>query len=74
MKTIIKNTKTVEEYKQLKKFIETTAKVFAENHKKAFAAWKNGEISKVWIDSNSNICIEYESGKWWHYNEKGEWW
>ena len=21
-----------------------------------------------------SMLIEYENGKWWHYNEKGEWW
>ena len=74
METVIKHTKTIAEYKQLKEFMENTAKTFAENHKQAVEHWEHGEISKVWIDANSNICIEYNSGSWWHYNNKGEWW
>lgn len=35
--------------------------------------WKEGKISRVWREGE-NICIEYESGNWWHYDEKGEWW
>ncbi|WP_167955612.1 hypothetical protein [Anaerosporobacter faecicola] len=43
-------------------------------HRKAFEHWNEGEIVKVWIDTSGNTCIEYESGNWWHYNERGEWW
>ena len=32
------------------------------------------EPVKAWFDFEGNFCIEYESGKWWHYNDKGEWW
>jgi hypothetical protein len=56
------------------KHTENIAKIFAEKHKKACETWENGDISKVWVDSNKNICIKYANGKWWHYNEKGEWW
>ena len=43
-------------------------------HKEAVENWTEGEPVKVWFDMNDDLCIEYESGKWWHYNEKGEWW
>ena len=43
-------------------------------HKAAWENWPNGEPVKSWFDAEGNICIEYESGKWWHYNEDGEWW
>ena len=36
--------------------------------------WPNGEPVKSWFDAEGNIYIEYESGKWWLYNEDGEWW
>ncbi|MGN9019953.1 hypothetical protein ACTM9B_13125 [Lachnospiraceae bacterium HCP1S3_A10] len=45
-----------------------------EQHKAALENWQNGEPEKTWFDSKGNLCIEYENGKWWHYNEKGEWW
>lgn len=74
MHTVIKGTKSIEEFKQVKATMETLAKEMSENHKKAWEHWREGEITKVWFDSDNNLCIEYESGNWWHYNEKGEWW
>ena len=35
-------------------------------HRKAFDTWDNGNIDKVWLDDNKNICIKYTSGKRWH--------
>lgn len=74
MHTVIKHTKTIEEYKQMKSFLEEKAKEHFENHKQVFENWQEGEIEKIWLDAEGNICIEYESGNWWHYNDKGEWW
>ena len=72
--TIIKSTKTVAEFKAVKEKMEKlTAKCY-DRHKQAFENWSEGEPVKVWFDFEGNLCIEYESGKWWHYNEKGEWW
>lgn len=74
MKTIVKHTKSIEEFlikqKQMK---EQTEKCY-QHHKESLQQWNEGEPVKTWFDSNDNICIEYESGNWWHYNEKGEWW
>lgn len=74
MHTVIKGTKTVEEFKELKAYLEQRATEHYEEHKKAFENWREGNIDKVWIDKDGYICIQYESGEWWHYNEKGEWW
>lgn len=74
MHTVIKGTKTIEEFKELKAYLEQRAAEHYSSHKKAFEKWREGDISKVWIDNAGNICIEYESGNWWHYNEVGEWW
>lgn len=52
---------------------EQTEKCY-QHHKESLQQWNEGEPVKTWFDGNGNICIEYESGKWWHYNEKGEWW
>lgn len=74
MNTVIKGTKTIEEYKNLKSLMEQRAKACYENHKRSSEHWSEGEIAKVWIDGYGNLAIEYESGRWWHYNEQGEWW
>ncbi len=45
--------------------------------------WAHGKPKKVWLSTDTKennsldgvvICIEYEDGSWWHYNETGEWW
>lgn len=47
-------------------------------HKKAVENWNYGQIKKTWRDKAGNVCILYESGKWWHYKETVngniEWW
>ena len=72
--TVIKGTKTIAEFKELRKKMEHLTEVYFNNHKSAWENWENGEPVKAWWDSDGNLCIEYESGKYWHYNEKGEWW
>lgn len=74
MHTVIKSTETIAEYKKLKAYMEQRATAHYESHKKAVENWQEGDISKVWIDGDGVLCIEYESGKWWHYSEAGEWW
>ena len=74
MHTIIKGTKTVSEFKKVRTKMEQLATQAFESHKKASGEWKEGGIEKVWFDSDSNICVEYQSGNWWHYNGQGEWW
>lgn len=74
--TVIKGTKTIDEYREKQRFMEQKAAEFYNRHKEAVEDWKEGEPVKVWFDfdMDNNLCIEYESGKCWHYNEKGEWW
>lgn len=74
MTTVIKGTRTIEEYKQQKSFLEERAAECAAAHRAAVEAWQDGSIQRVWQDSDNNICIRYESGNWWHYNANGEWW
>ena len=74
MHKVIKYTSTIEEYKQRKAAVEQRAVECSEMHKQAFEKWKEGDIEKVWLDGQGNLCIEYQSGNWWHYNDKGEWW
>lgn len=72
--TVIKGTKTIDEYKKKQMFMEQKATEFYNKHKEAVEDWKEGEPVKVWFDFDDNLCIEYDSGNCWHYNEKGEWW
>ena len=74
MDTVIKGTKTVEEFKQVRETLERLASEMSELHMQAFESWSHGELKKAWFDSYGNLCIEYADGKWWHYNERGEWW
>ena len=62
---------TVEEQRA---YMRERAREHYQEHKKAFDNWREGNIRKIWLDKNGNICIEYESGRWWHYNDKGQWW
>ena len=74
MHTIIKGTKTVAEFKAVKEKMEKLTAKYYDRHKQAFENWSEGEPVNVWFDSDNNLCIEYESGNWWHYNENCEWW
>lgn len=74
MNTVIKGTKTIAEYKRVREDMENLARANYARHKEAFEEWREGEPIKAWFDFEGNFCIEYESGKWWHYNDKGEWW
>lgn len=57
--------------------MENTIFFYAQQHRQAFENWREGEISEYWTDENGNVCIRYESGKWWHYRGTDgvvEWW
>ena len=73
MHTVIKDTHSINEYKQVKGSMEHLAQECFARHKQAVENWTEGEIEKIWFDGSGNLCIEYQSGHWWHYNEKGEW-
>lgn len=53
--------------------MESLTKLYYENHKKSCDPWENGAPAKSWWDKEGNLCIEYKNGKWWHYNDHGEW-
>lgn len=74
LNTVIKGTKTIAEFKEVKERMESLTEKYYKAHKSACGDWTNGEPTKVWWDMDGNLCIEYENGKWWHYNEQVEWW
>mgnify|MGYP004732800117 CR=1 FL=1 len=50
---------------------------FINTHKSACEDWQEGEPVKAWKDEDGFVCVKYESGNWWHYNETRsglEWW
>lgn len=82
LQVVIKHTQTIEEYKQQREELRHLAKKFSNEHLyqyelKKTDKWPDGEPVKVWRDSDGYICIEYESGEWWHYEQTSEelrWW
>lgn len=49
--------------------IEELTELAYRRHKAGFGEWREGEPVKSWYDDDGNICVEYESGKWWHYKD-----
>lgn len=46
-------------------------------HCSSIEEWQEGHPVESWIDRNGNICVRYESGKYWHYKPDGSgftWW
>ena len=66
MRTVIKGTKTIEEYKELKSRMEELAVQAYEKHRAMCENWNYGGIEKVRFD-NELLSIEYESGQCYHY-------
>ncbi|MBZ0313470.1 hypothetical protein K7185_13425 [Clostridium butyricum] len=60
-----------------KNSLNLTAQYCLLEHKKAFEKWNEGSILKYWYDNSNVLCVQYDSGNWWHYriNEYTlEWW
>lgn len=69
MNTVIKGCKTIGEFKEAQQKLEELAELAYKNHKSSVENWNEGEPVKTWYDSNENVCIEYESGNYWHYTD-----
>ena len=83
MQIVIKHTKTIDEYKKLRDKLEKLSEKCSKNHIDHVSNWAHGKPKKVWLSTDTKennsldgvvICIDYEYGSWWHYNETGEWW
>lgn len=74
MDAVVEAARTPEEYKLVRDAMEGMARMYTQKHAAACEQWHEGEPTKVWHDDDGNLCVEYESGRWWHYNERGEWW
>ena len=62
------------EYKGVKAELEQRAIEAYKRHKQVFEEWQEGDIKEVWLDDRGVLCIRYESGNWWHYEDDGSWW
>ncbi len=58
--------------------LKQLAELAMKKHKAVVSNWREGRIKKVWQDEDGNLCVEYNSGHWWHYRNLDkpvpEWW
>ena len=51
--------------------------LYAKRHISSCEHWQHGFPVRCWHDGSGVLCIEYESGRYWHYRNTGhgvEWW
>lgn len=52
--------------------------IYTYKHTRACEHWKEGKVKKIWHDKDNILCVQYESGNWWHYRLNSlneiEWW
>lgn len=62
---------TVEEKGNLKDYFEQMLVAqAAQQHMARFEKWEHGKVAKYWFeetDDDRTLCIQYESGVWFHY-------
>lgn len=66
MHVVVKGAEGIDEYILLKQKIKHQATQYANQHMSA-GQWTEGDPVKTWMDNDANICIEYTSGKIYHY-------
>ena len=69
MDVVIKGTKTIEEFKQVKASMEERAERYSRRHIASCEHWQDGCPVKCWRGSYGSLWIEYESGNCWQYTE-----
>lgn len=40
-----------------------------DRHRAGSDTWEEGAPVKSWYDADKNLCVQYESGNWWHYKD-----
>lgn len=74
---VIKNTKTVEEFKRVREDMLKRAERYSRKHIASCENWQEGFPVKCWRGAFGVLWIEYESGHCWQYRETAsglEWW
>lgn len=77
MHVVVKGTNTVKEYRDERRALEQAANRYADMHSMSVEEWLEGEPIRAWRDDDGTICVQYESGEWWHYRPTAEglqWW
>lgn len=69
MRTVIRGTKTIEEYKQTHQRMVDLADLAYQRHKADCKNWEEGEPVKAWFKKGCDVCIEYSSGAVWYYKD-----
>jgi hypothetical protein len=69
MDCIIKGTKTVQEFKDVRASMEERAERYSRRHIASCENWQEGLPVRCWRGSFGVLWIEYESGKCWQYRE-----
>ena len=56
------------------KELEERADQYAREHKEAFEDWPHGKVADAWLHEGKKdiVCVQYEDGSWWHYEETPE--
>lgn len=47
-------------------------KLMIDQHMRSFEKWNYGSVYKLFKEDGI-MCVEYESGDWWHYPSPGTW-
>lgn len=71
MDVVIRDAKTIAEFKAKKAAMEACATRYYEAHRAAFETWVDGEPVKTLYSWDGSLIVEYSTGKWWHYRETG---
>ena len=76
MDVVIRDAKTIEEFKTRRADMEQRAVHYYETHRAACEDWQDGAPSRALYSWDGSFVIEYESGRW-HYRDTddgAEWW
>lgn len=49
--------------------LEEITQLAYKRHKEFVDEWQEGEPVEAWKEEGCEICVKYESGKWWHYKD-----
>lgn len=69
MDVVIRDTKTIAEFKARKAAMEARAADCYAKHRAAFETWADGDPVKALYSWDGSFIVEYSSGRWWHYRE-----
>ena len=71
LNTVIKGTRTIEEYKMVRDAMEGLTKMYSEMHMQACDEWRDGAPVKTWYDSDGNYYGSLEDIEDAMVNENG---